>query len=202
MRRITTAAAAHPIRSWQRPCDGIFRRQHGLPLPTPPNPLLVLDGTLIANAQPTGDVCFATVKQTVQISGTNIGDLLNEKGLSWGSFESGFNLQKVKPNGTTGCKRSHTNPVSGMIIADYSGQYTPFQYYHQTRNPAHTRPANVSEIGHSGPANHEYDLDDLLDAAKADNLPAMSYVSFMSFQAATLHRSGRALDGGDRGWPG
>jgi len=155
---------------------------------TPPNPLLVLDGTLIANAQPTGDVCFASASQTVQMSGTNLGDLLNNKGVTWASFEGGFNLQKVNPNGTTGCKRSHTNPVSGMIINDYNGQYTPFQYYPTTSNLAHTRPAGVSEIGHSGQANHEYDLDDLLAAADADNLPAVSYVKAERYQ--TGHAGG------------
>ena len=155
---------------------------------TPPNPQIVLDGTLIANAQPTGDVCFASASQTVQMSGTNLGDLLNAKGISWGSFEGGFNLQEVNPNGTTGCKRSHTNPITELLVADYNGQYTPFQYYPQTSNLDHTRPANVSEIGHSGTANHEYDLDDLLAAAEADNLPAVSYVKAERYQ--TGHAGG------------
>ncbi len=155
---------------------------------TPPNSALVLDGTLIANAQPTGDVCFASASQTVQMSGTNFGDLLNAKGITWGSFEGGFNLQAVNPNGTTGCKRSHVNPVSGMTILDYNGQYTPFQYYPQTSNLAHIRPADVAEIGYSGPANHEYDLNDLLTAAHADNLPAVSYVKAERYQ--TGHAGG------------
>ena len=155
---------------------------------TPPNTKIVLEGTLIANAQPTGDLCFASASQTVQMAGTNIGDLLNDKAISWGSFEGGFNLQTVNPNGTTGCKRSHTNPVTGMLIADYNGQYTPFQYYPQTSNLAHTRPDDVSEIGHPGAANHEYDLDDLLAAADADNMPAVSYVKAVRYQ--TGHAGG------------
>ncbi len=109
-------------------------------IPTPPNPQLVLDGTLIANAQPTGDVCFAGASQTVQMSGINIGDLLNAKNVTWGSFEGGFNLQTVNPNGTTGCNRSHTNPVTLLVVNDYNGQYTPFQYYPQTSNLTHMRP--------------------------------------------------------------
>ncbi len=157
-------------------------------IPTPPNPKLVLDGTLIANAQPTGDVCFASASQTVQMSGINLGDLLNAKGVSWGSFEGGFNLRTVNPNGTTGCDRSHTNPVTNLIVKDYNGQYTPFQYYPDTSNLAHTRPADTSEIGHSGQANHEYDFDDLLAAAKADNLPAVSYVKAVRYQ--TGHAGG------------
>ncbi|HYL59706.1 MAG TPA: alkaline phosphatase family protein [Candidatus Acidoferrales bacterium] len=149
---------------------------------TPPNSQIVLDGTLVANAQPTGDVCFASAAQTVQMSGTNLGDLLNAKGISWGSFEGGFNLETVNPNGTTGCNRSHTNPQSGMVINDYNGQYTPFQYYPQTSNLTHIRPSSVSEIGHSGQANHEYDVDDLLVAARAGNLPAVSYVKAVRYQ--------------------
>ncbi|WP_331587785.1 alkaline phosphatase family protein [Candidatus Binatus sp.] len=157
-------------------------------IPTPPNPQLVLNGTLIANAQPTGDVCFASATQTVQMSGMNIGDLLNAKNISWGSFEGGFNLQTVNPNGTTGCMRSHTNPVSLLVVNDYNGQYTPFQYYPQTSNLSHTRPADISEVGHAGPANHEYDLDDLIAAAKAGNLPAVSYVKAERYQ--TGHAGG------------
>ena len=149
---------------------------------TPANTKIVLNKTLIANAQPTGDVCFANATQTVQMSGTNIGDLLNAKGISWGSFEGGFNLQIVNPNDSTGCERSHTNPFSGKLINDYNGQYTPFQYYPQTANLNHTRPANIAEIGHSGQANHEYDVDDLIVAAQADNLPAVSYVKAERYQ--------------------
>jgi phospholipase C len=149
---------------------------------TPPNTKIALNGTLIANAQPTGDVCFASATQTVQMSGPNIGDLLSDKGISWGSFEGGFNLQTVNPNGSTGCQRSHTNPYSGMLVNDYNGQYTPFQYYPQSSNLAHTRPADIAEIGHSGDANHEYDVNDLLTAAKADNLPAVSYVKAERYQ--------------------
>jgi phospholipase C len=149
---------------------------------TPPNNKIALNGTLIANAQPTGDICFADAAQTVRMSGTNIGDLLNAKGISWGSFEGGFNLQTINPNETTGCERSHTNTFSDMLIKDYNGQYTPFQYYPQTSNLDHTRPADNAEIGHSGKANHEYDVDDLLVAARANNLPAVSYVKAERYQ--------------------
>jgi phospholipase C len=149
---------------------------------TPPNSSIALNGTLIANAQPTGDVCYANATQTVQMTGPNMGDLLNAKDISWGSFEGGFNLQTVNPNGTTGCQRSHLNTISGMVVADYNGQYTPFQYYPQTRNFSHTRPADIREIGHPGPANHEYDVDDLIPAAEADNLPAVSFVKAVRYQ--------------------
>jgi phospholipase C len=69
-----------------------------------------------------------------------------------------------------------------MVVADYNGQYTPFQYYPQTSNLSHTRPANIWEIGHDGQANHEYDVDDLIPAAKAGNLPAVSFVKAVRYQ--------------------
>ena len=111
-----------------------------------------------------------------------MGDLLNVQNISWGSFEGGFNLQTVNPNGTTGCQRSHFNTITGMVVADYNGQYTPFQYYQQTRNLSHTRPADIWEIGHHGQANHEYDVDDLDPAAEAGNLPAVSFVKAVRYQ--------------------
>src|SRR5258708_30216500 len=50
------------------------------------------------------------------------------------------------------------------------------------------RPSNISEIGVPGLAKHEYDLDDLLGAAKADNLPGVSYVKAERYQ--TGHAGG------------
>jgi phospholipase C len=122
------------------------------------------------------------------MSGKNLGDLLNTKGVTWGSFEGGFNLETINSNATTGCKRSHTNTFTGLVVADYNGQYTPFQYYPTTSNLNHVRPTSVSEIGHAGAANHEYDLNDLIVAAKAHNLPAVSYVKAERYQ--TGHAGG------------
>jgi phospholipase C len=57
-----------------------------------------------------------------------------------------------------------------------------FSTIRRPSNPDHTRPADVREIGHSGPANHEYDLDDLIAAARAGNLPAVSFVKAERYQ--------------------
>ena len=59
--------------------------------------------TLISDADPLGDVCSTTTGALVQLSGQNIGDLLNAKGITWGFFEGGFDLTKKNPNGTTSC---------------------------------------------------------------------------------------------------
>ncbi|MCW2708330.1 MAG: phosphoesterase, partial [Frankiales bacterium] len=59
---------------------------------TNPNADLVADGkggySLISDAQPYWDDC--STRDAVAMSGTNIGDELNSKGLSWGFFQGGF----------------------------------------------------------------------------------------------------------------
>jgi hypothetical protein len=94
-----------------------------------------------------------------------VGDLLNAAGVTWGSFMGGFNVARVNANGTSGCKRSSTG-LAGTTN-DYIPHHAWFQYYASTANPNHTPPASPAEIGHSGPANHGYDLEDFKGAVKA-----------------------------------
>src|SRR6201997_1880214 len=75
--------------------------------------------SLISDADPVGDKCSTTTGALVQLGGQNIGDLLNDKGITWGFFEGGFNLQTVNPNGSTGCKRSTTSAITNTSKADY-----------------------------------------------------------------------------------
>lgn len=145
----------------------------------------VVDGgngslTVISDADPTGDVCSSTTTSLTMSSGKNIGDLLEAAGASWGSFMGGFNLSTVNPNGTTGCKRSSTG-ISGTT-ADYIPHHSFFNYHASTSNPAHTRPASISEIGHDGAANHNYDLEDFFAAVSAGNFPAVSFLKAQAFQ--------------------
>ena len=70
--------------------------------------------TLISDADPIGDVCSTTTGAQVAFSGTNVGDLLNASGISWGFFEGGFDLTVKNANGTTGCARSTTSSVTGV----------------------------------------------------------------------------------------
>jgi phospholipase C len=141
--------------------------------------------TLISDADPVGDVCSTTTGETVQFGGKNIGDLLNAKHITWGFFEGGFNLGTVNPNGTTGCKRSHTSTVTATAKADYIPHHQPFQYYVSTANPKHLRPTSVATIGHAGDAgNHQYDTQDFFDAVSAGNFPAVSYLKAPGYQDA------------------
>jgi hypothetical protein len=67
--------------------------------------------TEIGDGDPLNDVCSNPNLDQVQMAGKNIGDLLNAKGITWGSFMGGFDLTVVNANGTTGCNRE-TNPTA------------------------------------------------------------------------------------------
>jgi phospholipase C len=136
--------------------------------------------SVVGDPDPLGDVCSNPTRNQVQMGGKNIGNLLSAAGVSWGSFMGGFDLTAKNANGTTGCKRSSSN-LAGTT-ADYIPHHAWFQYYASTANPAHTRPASLSEIGHDGPANHEYDLTDFISAVKARNFPAVSFIKAPAIQ--------------------
>jgi phospholipase C len=146
--------------------------------------------TIVGDLDPTGDVCSASTVTgtTIQMGGKNIGDLLNAKDLSWGSFMGGFDLTVTNPNGTTGCNRSSpataansttVPPPSNNYTNDYIPHHAWFQYWASTANPTHTRPSvPPSQYGTAADtgANHEYDTHDFFDALNAGNLPAVSYL--------------------------
>jgi len=134
---------------------------------------------VISDPDPVGDVC-SNPAITVSMTGKNIGDLLSAAGVSWGSFMGGFDLTATNPNGTTGCKRSSTG-LSGTTN-DYIAHHAFFQYHASTANPSHTRPASIAEIGHDGPANHNYDINDFFAAVSAGNFPAVSFLKAPAFQ--------------------
>jgi len=138
--------------------------------------------TLTSDADPGGDVCSSTSSH-LNMSGKNIGDLLNAAGISWGFFSGGFDLTLHNANGTTGCSRSTTSTITNTKKADYIPHHQPFQYYASTANPQHTRPSSVSMIGQAGDAaNHQYDIHDFFDAVSAGNFPAVSYLKAPGYQ--------------------
>jgi phospholipase C len=140
--------------------------------------------TLISDADPVGDICSTTTGAVVQFTGTNIGDLLNAKGITWGWFQGGFNLSLTNSNGSTGCARSTTSAVTGQNKSDYIQHHEPFQYYTSTANPKHLRPTSLANIGNTDQANHQYDINDFYAAVKAGNLPAVSFLKAPGFQDA------------------
>jgi phospholipase C len=143
---------------------------------------------LISDVDPAYDICSSTSNQ-VSMLGKNVGDLLNAKGISWGGFMGGFDLEITNPNGTTGCARTTTSTVTGVTESDYIQHHNWFQYFKSTANPTHARPASVWTVGHSNeangrpdPANHEYDVDDFYAAVSAGNFPAVSFLKAPAYQ--------------------
>ena len=136
--------------------------------------------TVVGDPDPTGDVCSNPTRNQVQMKGKNIGDLLNAANVTWGSFMGGFDLTKVNPNGTFGCNRS-SRGLAGTT-GDYIPHHAWFQYYASSANPNHTRPASIAEIGHNGPANHGYDIDDFFAAVSAGNFPAVNFIKAPAYQ--------------------
>jgi phospholipase C len=152
---------------------------------------LLADGqsgyTVIGDPEPADDVC-SNSSSGAQMTGKNIGDLLNDANLTWGSFMGGFNLTTTNANGTTNCKRSTLSTVVGTATADYVPHHAWFQYYKSTANFTHARPASLAAVGYTkyngqvDPANHNYDLDDFYAAVKAGNFPSVSYVKLPAYQ--------------------
>ena len=143
---------------------------------------------LAGDAQPLNDACMT--RDAAQLSGKNVGDLLNAANVSWGFFQGGFDLTLTNPNGTTGCNRSTTSAVTGTTKLDYIPHHQPFQFYASTQNLTHARPSAVSAIGNTyqadgktlDPANHQYDIHDFFDAVTAGNFPAVSFLKAPGYQ--------------------
>jgi phospholipase C len=139
--------------------------------------------TMIGDGDPIGDLCSSTNGPQLLLSGRNIGEMLSERGVTWGWFETGFDLTKKNPNGTTGCARSTYSNVTHLTFHDYIPHHQPFQYYKETSNPAHLRPTSVSLIGKdSDRAHHQYDVDDFFVAVKAGNFPSVSFLKAPAYQ--------------------
>lgn len=140
--------------------------------------------TMISDLDPTGDVCSNPKYPTALMSGRNIGNMMNDRGITWGWFEGGFDLTVKNANGTSGCQRATLSKVTNEAEVDYIPHHEPFQYYPSTANPKHLRPSSVAAIGTSddGGANHQYDIHDFYDALKAGNMPAVSFLKASGFQ--------------------
>jgi phospholipase C len=140
------------------------------------------NGTVIGDPRPVAanDDCTIATAPKAAMSGTNIGDLLNAKGVTWGWFQGGFAPSSVV-NGKAVCATTHTN-IGGATVTDYIPHHEPFQYYTSTANPHHLPPSSVSMIGQTDQANHQYDLTDFWAAVEAGNMPAVSYLKAAAYQ--------------------
>jgi len=175
----THGAASDFAASWPGEVEGVKPVD-------PADPSKGVAGAITGDPTPAYDICTdASVAAGLQ--GKNIGDLLNEKGVSWGSFMGGFRDPSLPANAPNTDICSYTSKVnadggafsSNSTNKDYIPHHAPFQYYKSTANPTHAAPASGAEVGHAGTANHEYDLTWFYKAVKNQDgaqLPAVSYL--------------------------
>jgi phospholipase C len=136
----------------------------------------VVGTTVIGEPEPYWDDCSGRgVVDQVAIAGRNVGDLLNAAYITWGWFQGGFTPTSTAADGTAVCGSTSAN-LGGAQQADYGAKYEPFQYFKQTANPHHLAPSAPAMIGRSDQANHQYDLSSFWAAAKAGNLPQVSFL--------------------------
>lgn len=144
-------------------------------------------GTIINDPDPAYDDCsdknHTSTNNLASVAGSNVGDLLNKKGVTWGWFQGGFAPTTAYAGGSTFavCGAKHAN-IGGASVADYSPHHNPFSYYASTANPHHLPPKNLAEVGHNGQANHNYDLSVFDQVATAGRLPAVSFVKAGAYQ--------------------
>jgi phospholipase C len=143
---------------------------------------VVDNGTIIGDPRPlaANDDCTIATAPKAAMSGTNVGDLLNQANITWGWFQGGFKPSSVV-NGTAVCASAHQN-IAGATITDYIPHHEPFQYYTSTANPHHLPPSSVSMVGKTDQANHQYDLQDFWNAVQAGNMPAVSFLKTAAYQ--------------------
>jgi phospholipase C len=147
-------------------------------------------GAVIGDPRPLLDDCvasnpkFQNVSQ-ISVSGKNVGDLLNAKGITWGWFQGGFAPTGVDANGRSVCGQHHAGLAGDDAVVnagDYIPHHEPFMYYPQSTNPHHLRPSDSAKIGQTDQANHQYDLDDFFTALNEGRLPAVNYVKAGAYQ--------------------
>jgi phospholipase C len=164
------------------PVDSVTGKQVSNSLAASPDAKGV--GTVIGDPDPAFDDCsdnnHTSTNALAKMTGQNIGDLLNNEGVTWGWFQGGFR-PTGSANGYAVCGATHTN-IGGNAVVDYSPHHNPFAYYKSTSNPKHLPPSSVKKIGQTDQANHQYDLTDFDAALSAGNLPAVSFLKAAAYQ--------------------
>jgi phospholipase C len=144
-------------------------------------------GTVINDPDPAYDDCsdngHTSTNNLASATGSNVGDLLNDRGVTWGWFQGGFApttpASASHPFAT--CGAAHNN-VGGTSVADYSPHHNPFSYYASTSNPHHLPPSSINKVGKTDQANHQYDLNVFTKALNKGVLPAVSFLKAPEYQ--------------------
>jgi phospholipase C len=135
-------------------------------------------GVVIGDPDPAFDDCSAPSKTHVSVTGTNIGNLLNNNNITWGWFQGGF-----APTSVTGGVASCGSESSGLPpvpITDYVPHHNPFEYFQDTANQHHLPPTTT--IGETDQAMHQYDLSLFFTALQQGNLPSVSFLKAKAVQ--------------------
>ncbi len=159
-------------------CINLISGQTGGAKATADSPKVV-NGTDIGDLDPYFDDASKKTEPHLTMTGKNVGDLLNGKGITWGWFQGGFR----DPSLTHACD-------SAKLSKDYTAHHEPFQYYASTSNPKHLPPTGANMIGKSDQANHQYDLEDFWSALDSENLPAVSFLKAPAYQDGHAGHSG------------
>jgi phospholipase C len=144
------------------------------------------NGTLIGDLDSLFDDCSNGTKMSMK--GKNIGDLLNEREITWGWFSGGFKPSAITEEVKAICESAHVN-IAGNNITDYVVHHEPFQYYNSTANPRHLPPTSINMIGKTDQANHQYDLSDFWNAVELGNLPSVSFLKAPYYQTGHARAS-------------
>ncbi len=134
----------------------------------------VANTSVVGDPDPFYDDCGSP--EQLAVTGRNIGDILNLKGITWGWFQGGFKPTTPASVGSPAVCGATSVNLGGAVVSDYSPHHEPFQYFASTANPHHLPPTSVGMIGKTDQANHQYDLADFKNAALAGNLPAVSFL--------------------------
>jgi len=123
-------------------------------------------GSIVGDPRPFGDICNPLGSAQVKISNPskNVGDLLNDKGITWGWFHGGFG----------NCNSIHM-ASDGSVKQDYIGHHEPFNYFPSTQNLTHVAPSSPAKVGFSDQANHQYDLNALFKVNSVSGATSRTY---------------------------
>jgi phospholipase C len=106
--------------------------------------------SLVSDAQPYYDDC--STRDAVSLTGTNIGDELNAKGLSWGWFQGGF-----RPTTSFAAATGGTQPTSTFTPDQFKGKFAqPPASDQGLCNAVHPIGAAIGGIGGTTPGPNNY----------------------------------------------
>jgi phospholipase C len=153
---------------------------------TPDTGAITPGGTVYGDIDPYYDQCSDSNHTSTNPEGVmtreNIGNLLNNKHVTWGWFQGGFAPTSHNKGGAV-CGAQSEN-IAGSELNEYTPHWNPFQFNKTTANPAHLPPTSESWIGRTDRANHQYNLPDFFTSLKDGNMPSVSYLKATTAQSA------------------